>query len=73
MKPRLKSVPGSVDESSESEITIQPDGRVYAFGITGEIAAALASLPMADAPVKRRLARIAALGGQSAALDTTQS
>ena len=35
MKPNKHRAPETIDESAECEITIQPDGRVFAFGITG--------------------------------------
>jgi hypothetical protein len=56
-RPRIAS-PELVDESSESEILIQPDGRVFAFGITGPLAAVLATLPTSDDRTKRLLERI---------------
>lgn len=58
MKPTRKPAPDAVDESAESELTIQADGRVFAFGITGPMAAVLATLPMADDRTRRRLERI---------------
>jgi hypothetical protein len=57
--------PGSVDESAESEITILPDGRVCAFGITRPVAELLASLPTADEHMKRLLHRICGLDAQA--------
>lgn len=48
----------AVDESNESEITIFPDGRIYAFGITRPVAALLATLPTSDERTKRLLERI---------------
>ncbi len=39
--------PDLVDESAESEITIQPDGRIFAFGITRELVALLETIPRA--------------------------
>jgi len=53
--------PGAVDESSESEITILPDGRVCAFGITRPLAELLATLPPADVRMQRLLERIVGL------------
>lgn len=61
MKSRQKTQPELVDESTESEILIQPDGRVFAFGITGPVAAVLASLPTPDDRTKRLLERIRGL------------
>jgi len=61
MKPPRRPKPELVDESAESEILILPDGRVFAFGITGPLAAALASLPTSDARTKRLLERIRSL------------
>jgi len=57
--PRLN--PATVDESAESEITIMPDGRVCAFGITRPVAELLASLPTADERMTRLLDRIRGL------------
>ncbi len=62
MKRASPKVNESVDESAESEITILPDGRVFAFGITGPIAAVLATIPTADERTRRRLDRISRLG-----------
>ncbi|MGO9467425.1 MAG: hypothetical protein ACLQIB_13330 [Isosphaeraceae bacterium] len=61
MIPRKRQPPEQVDESAESEITIQADGRVFAFGITGPLAAVLATLPTADERMKRLLERISKL------------
>jgi hypothetical protein len=61
MKSGRKQAPELVDESADSEITIQADGRVFAFGITGPLAAVLATLPTADARMKRLLERISKL------------
>jgi hypothetical protein len=55
---RPKTPPGAVDESAESEITIMPDGRVFAFGITRPLASLLATLPTADARTRRLLERL---------------
>lgn len=38
-----------LDESTASEITILPDGRVYAFGITGQIMEILEALQSREA------------------------
>ena len=65
MKPTGKPAPDAVDESSESELTIQPDGRVFAFGITGPLAAILATIPTADDRTRRRLERISRLDAGS--------
>jgi hypothetical protein len=62
MKPTRQKVNEAVDESAESEITILPDGRVFAFGITGPIAAVLATIPTADERTRRLLERIGRLG-----------
>ena len=48
MKPTLKPARDTIDESAESEITIHPDGRIFAFGITGGLATVLATIPTAD-------------------------
>jgi hypothetical protein len=61
MKLRHKQAPGTVDESAESEITIQPDGRVFAFGITGPLAAVLATISTSDERMNRLLGRISGL------------
>ena len=61
MKARRKNDPELVNESAESEILIQPDGRVFAFGITGPLAAVLATLPTSDEKTKRLLERIRTL------------
>ena len=45
MKAKRDQTPPAVDESTESEITIQPDGRVFAFGITKPLAAVLGDDP----------------------------
>lgn len=62
MKRASPKVNESIDESAESEITILPDGRIFAFGITGPIAAVLAAIPTADERTRRRLERIGRLG-----------
>jgi hypothetical protein len=76
MKAR-KSRAELIDESAESEITIQADGRVFAFGITGPVAAVLATLPTSDGRTKRLLERIRNLhltfrGGQSSRTQESQ-
>ena len=65
--PRKKTPmnPCEVDESAESEITILPDGRICAFGITRSVAELLATFPMADERMRRRLDRICGLDDQS--------
>jgi len=60
MKPNHQA-PETIDESAECEFTIQPDGRVFAFGITGPLAAVLATLPTSDERMKRLLERISRL------------
>jgi hypothetical protein len=65
MKATRKPAPEAVDESAESELTIQPDGRVFAFGITGPLAAVLATIPTADDRTRRRLERIGRLDAAS--------
>jgi len=64
MKPSHHTAPDRVDESAESEITIQPDGRVFAFGITGPLAAVLATLPTSDERMARLLDRISRLNAR---------
>ena len=65
MKTVRKNPPESVDESTESEITIQPDGRIFAFGITKSLATVLRTIPMADNRMKRLLERISKLDGEA--------
>jgi hypothetical protein len=50
------------DESALSEITILPDGRVYAFGITSSISALLKSLASGEGSRREQT------GGAEAAL-----
>ena len=57
--------PAEIDESAESEITIHPDGRVFAFGITKSLATVLRTIPMADNDVKRLLERIGNLDSEA--------
>ena len=48
-----------IDESAESEITIQPDGRIFAFGITRRPGRRCwRRIPTADERMKRLLERI---------------
>jgi hypothetical protein len=47
--------PDTVDLSAESTLTIQPDGRIYAFGITRPLVEVLAALPTADDDAHRFL------------------
>jgi len=61
MKTKNHRAPDTIDESAECEITIQPDGRVFAFGITGPLAAVLATIPTSDERMKRLLERISRL------------
>jgi hypothetical protein len=65
MKSATTKTPAAVDESAESEITIHPDGRVFAFGITKSLAAVLRTIPMADSNVKRLLERISNLNSDA--------
>lgn len=65
MKTKARPAPETVDESAESVLTIGPDGRVFAFGITGPLAAVLAAIPMADDRTRRRLERIGRLGART--------
>jgi len=51
--------PETIDESAESEITIQPDGRIYAFGITRQIVEVLSAIPSGDEGLRRRLELLA--------------
>ncbi len=78
MKRGRRQPPGEIDESAESEITIQADGRIFAFGITGPIAAVLATLPTSDARMQRLLERLSSLhltsgGGELARAQESQS
>jgi hypothetical protein len=61
MKTKRDRAPEAIDESAESAITIQPDGRVFAFGITAPLAAVLATIPTSDERMKNLLRRIAGL------------
>jgi hypothetical protein len=72
MKPKHKPAPHTIDESAESEITIQPDGRVFAFGITGPLAAVLATIPTSDERMKRLLGRIRRLNAGSDAREPSR-
>jgi hypothetical protein len=45
-----------LDESALSEITILPDGRVYAFGITQQVADLLRSLQSREDALRRQAA-----------------
>jgi hypothetical protein len=47
--------PETVDMSDESMITIQPDGRIYAFGITRGLVEVLAAIPTGDERTRRRI------------------
>ncbi len=63
MKSKRDQSAAAADESAESEITIQPDGRVFAFGITKPMAAVLATIPTSDERMKNLLRRIGGLNG----------
>jgi hypothetical protein len=43
----------TVHLSTESTLTIQPDGRIYAFGITRPLVEVLAALPTTDDGARR--------------------
>ena len=47
--------PETIDMSDESMITIQPDGRIYAFGITRGLVEVLAAIPTGDERTRRLL------------------
>ena len=47
--------PETIDLSAEGTITIQPDGRIYAFGITREVVEVLAAIPTGDERTRRLL------------------
>jgi hypothetical protein len=49
--PRLEAI----DKSDESTITIQPDGRIYAFGITRGLVEVLAAIPTGNERTRRML------------------
>jgi hypothetical protein len=49
-----------IDESDLSEITILPDGRVYAFGITRQVVDLLKSLESRDDALRQQPASEAA-------------
>jgi hypothetical protein len=55
---RIHSEPEAVDESAESELILYPDGRVFAFGITRDVAEVLAALSNRDERTGARLRRI---------------
>jgi hypothetical protein len=65
MKSTRKKPPAAVDESAESEITIHPDGRIFAFGITKSLATVLRTIPMADSRMKRLFERIGNLNSEA--------
>jgi hypothetical protein len=46
-----------IDESATTEITILPDGRVYAFGLSREVAEILHSLCPENHPLLESLAQ----------------
>jgi len=50
--------PETIDLSDESMITIQPDGRIYAFGITRGLAEVLAAIPTGDERTRRLLGHL---------------
>jgi hypothetical protein len=52
---RSRSEPEPVDLSAESTLTIQPDGRIFAFGITRPLVELLAAIPTADDRARRLL------------------
>jgi hypothetical protein len=45
----------SAELSAESTLTIQPDGRIFAFGITRPLVELLAAIPAADDRARRLL------------------
>jgi hypothetical protein len=47
--------PNTIDLSAECTITIQPDGRIYAFGITRPLVELLAAIPTNDERTRRLL------------------
>jgi hypothetical protein len=57
------------DETTLSEITIMPDGRVYIFGASAPVLDALVELNPADALLRRRVrcVRASCRGGAAAA------
>jgi hypothetical protein len=65
--------PEDLDESAESEITIGPDGRVFAFGITGPLAAVLATISTSDERMNRLLGRISGLNAGSSVRESSRT
>jgi len=51
-----------IDLSTESTITIQPDGRIFAFGITRPLVELLAAIPTADERTRRLLEALSETG-----------
>ncbi len=66
MRTKRDRIPEAIDESTESTITIQPDGRIFAFGITQPVAAVLAAIPTSDERMKNLLGHITGLNAESA-------
>ena len=58
MKERAVAAMRDDGESPWTEITIQPDGRVYVFGLSLPVLEALARVPAADPKLQRLLARL---------------
>lgn len=62
--------PESIDMSDESMITIQPDGRIYAFGITRGLIEVLAAIPTGDEKTRRLLALLTGPGENQGVAET---
>ena len=60
---------GADDETLITEITIQPDGRVYVFGTSRQVLEVLEGLRPDDPKLARLLARVRALEAGSAEAD----
>ncbi len=54
-RSRSEPIDRSAELSAESTLTIQPDGRIFAFGITRPLVELLAAIPTADDQARRLL------------------
>lgn len=73
MKPThhpIQADPHTIDESSDSTLTIMPDGRIFAFGITRPLVDVLSTFTAADEETARLLRRIGGMNGPSAPTTT---
>ena len=66
MKTKRDRTPEAIDESTESEITIQPDGRIFAFGITQACGRRAGDDPDIGRAHEKPARRIAGLNAESA-------